>query len=85
MTLEPPSALPRGQAIGRLPVPGLGLERKLPREARVVDRAEVADRQAQPEVARVAAGLEQQDAAGRVGGQPVGEHAARPSRRRRSM
>src|SRR6476619_5817530 len=45
---------------------GLGLERKLPRETRVVDRAEVADRQAQPEVARVAARLDEKDAARRV-------------------
>ena len=55
---------------------GLRLERKLPGEARVVDRAEVADRQAHPEVARVAPGLEQEDAAGRIGAQPVGEQAA---------
>src|SRR6185369_2924049 len=53
-----------------------GLERKLPGEARVVDRAEVADRQAQPEVARLAPRFEQEDAARRVGGEPVGENAA---------
>ena len=47
-----------------------------PRETRVVDRAEVADRQVQPEIAIRAAGFEQQDARLRIGRQPVRDHAA---------
>jgi len=67
------AARPDDGALARL---GLGLDRKLPREARIVDRAEVPHRQPQPEVAVLAAGLQQQYAAGRVGGEAVGQHAA---------
>ena len=52
----------------------LGLEQA--RKALVVDRAVVADRQLEPEISIGAAGLQQQHAAGRIGRQPVRDHAA---------
>ena len=52
----------------------LGLEH--PVGARIVHRLEVADRNMDPDVAVVAAGLEQEHAGASVGGQPVGQHAS---------
>ena len=58
-------------------VAGLGLcfDRELPGKALVVDGAKVAYRQTQPKPLRWPTGFEQQDAAGRVGAQAVGQHA----------
>jgi hypothetical protein len=76
IALDPPSTRPRGHTMRAAAGLGLPFGGELPRQARVVDGAEVAHRQAQPEAVRRAAGLQQQHAAGRVGAQPVGQHAA---------
>ena len=53
---------------------GLGLE--APVGARIADAVEIADRDVDPGIVVLAAGLEQQDRYRGIGGQPVGEHAA---------
>ncbi len=57
---------------------GLGLEH--PVGARIADREQVADRNVKPDPVVLAAGFQQQHAIGRIGGQPVGQHAARRAR-----
>ena len=73
---EPPITLPRGIGEGAAVQPGLGLGLEHPVGARIADREEVADRDVKPDPVVVAAGLEQQHAIRRIGGQPVGQDAA---------
>ena len=51
--------------------------------ARTADGEEIADRNVQPDPVVAAARFEQQHAMARIGGEAVGEHSSRPSRRRR--